>query len=322
MSTRRKTVITVGLLLLVVAIQIQATNRMIFNNPVVRSLDEAGEEYLTDSLRRAFYVFAVVRGINGVVSVIQGSELELMPGGVGVEIAVGEVLDPVNDIIERFSWVLMMAVTSLGIQLVLTEMAAWFGVKVLLTLALMVLALGLWRPRLLGTAVTRAGLRLLLAALFIRFLLPVISLANHHVYELFLDHRFEAAMGPLEQDYLAEKAPLVRLDQEGRGKVVTPDEESFWGDITDWFDSVRSTLDLRRRVDDLKQKMANYVEYIMDLTVIFFFHTIAVPLLVLWAMWRMVGWMGRGLTFLAAREESSAASGSRDPEAASNRASG
>ena len=46
------------------------------------------------------------------------------PAGVGVTITAGEILDPLNDLIERFSWLVLMASASLGTQLVLTDIFA------------------------------------------------------------------------------------------------------------------------------------------------------------------------------------------------------
>ena len=51
--------------------------------------------------QRAFVTFALARTINGVISVVQGTEVALQPAGVGVTLTPGEILDPVNDLVER-----------------------------------------------------------------------------------------------------------------------------------------------------------------------------------------------------------------------------
>ena len=78
---------------------------------------------------RAFITFALARTLNGVISAVQGTKLALQPAGVGVTLTPGEVLDPVNDLIERFSWIMMAATLSLGVQQVLLEVAQWWGVR-------------------------------------------------------------------------------------------------------------------------------------------------------------------------------------------------
>ena len=49
--------------------------------------------------QRALVTFALARTINGVISVVQGTEVALQPAGVGVTLTPGEILDPVNDLV-------------------------------------------------------------------------------------------------------------------------------------------------------------------------------------------------------------------------------
>ncbi len=83
--------------------------------------------------QRAFVTFALARTINGVISVVQGTEIALQPAGVGVTLTPGEILDPVNDLVERFSWIMMGATISLGVQNVLLDISAWWVIQALVT---------------------------------------------------------------------------------------------------------------------------------------------------------------------------------------------
>ena len=49
--------------------------------------------------QRALVTFALARTINGVISVVQGTEVALQPAGVGVTLTPGEIRDPVNDLV-------------------------------------------------------------------------------------------------------------------------------------------------------------------------------------------------------------------------------
>jgi hypothetical protein len=46
-------------------------------------------------------------------------------------IALAVYLDPVNDLVERFSWVMMAATVSLGIQNVLLDISTWWLIQTL-----------------------------------------------------------------------------------------------------------------------------------------------------------------------------------------------
>ncbi len=88
------------------------------------ALDEAASLRTHAALQRALVTFALTRTLNGVISVAQGTELAFEPAGVGVVISAGEILDPLNDLVEQFSWLTLLAATSLGIQIMLGEMFA------------------------------------------------------------------------------------------------------------------------------------------------------------------------------------------------------
>jgi hypothetical protein len=103
------------LLLLFFSISSQPRN-IIFEGHLFEGVDSAATEYVDDGLKRAASAFARARTFNAIVSVFRESALQVEPGGIGVTIAAGAALDPINDLVERFSWVMLASMTSLGIQ--------------------------------------------------------------------------------------------------------------------------------------------------------------------------------------------------------------
>jgi len=150
----------------------------LFQKTFVRELDAAGSQYFNETMNRSIYTFAIVRGINGVISVIQGTTVSVSPAGVGVQLAMGEVLDPVNDLVERFSWVMLVSATSLGIQKVLMEMGAWFGFKVLLSFSMFVILLGIWTSEFSKTDLIASGCKLIIISVIIRFCIPSVAIVS------------------------------------------------------------------------------------------------------------------------------------------------
>ena len=88
---------------------------------ITNTLDNRAQGQLEISFENALTTFAVARGINAVISVVQGTEVAIEPGGLGVILTPGEILDPANDLIERFSWVVLAAGTSIGAQIILLK---------------------------------------------------------------------------------------------------------------------------------------------------------------------------------------------------------
>ncbi len=91
------------------------------------SLDKYSDDYTNSAIIQAGSAYAVARGINATVSVLQTSTVSAS-AGVGVtgggSIMIGEFLDPLNDLIERFSEVMTVALGSLVMQKVLITIAA------------------------------------------------------------------------------------------------------------------------------------------------------------------------------------------------------
>ncbi len=78
-------------------------------------LDAAAETYLNDAIADNLIIFATARSLNGIISVIQSIELSFSLGA-GVGINLGEILDPLNDLIERFSGFVLYGLAGLGLQ--------------------------------------------------------------------------------------------------------------------------------------------------------------------------------------------------------------
>ena len=152
-------------------------------------LDQRAAADYEQLFQRAFITFALARTINGVISVVQGTEIALQPAGVGVTLTPGEILDPVNDLVERFSWIMMGATISLGVQNVLLDISAWWVIQILVTALASWLLIRLWYPG-QGSDLNRILIRRVFPLLlFIRFAVPVMLIANDFLYQEFLEQR-------------------------------------------------------------------------------------------------------------------------------------
>ena len=60
----------------------------------------------------------------------------------------GQILDPINDLVERFSSVMLIASSSLGLQIVLLDILSWWVLSAALIASLAVALLLIWSPTL------------------------------------------------------------------------------------------------------------------------------------------------------------------------------
>ena len=145
-------------------------------------LDDYSDNYTHDSIIQAGVSYAIARGINGIVSVLQTSTVQ---AGVGVSgsIAFGEVLDPINDIIERFSYVMSLAIGSLVLQKILLGISAHFLFKLLIVGFGFILITAIIIK---NAAATSWASKIFVILLFIRFALVIVVSFNSIADNIFI----------------------------------------------------------------------------------------------------------------------------------------
>jgi hypothetical protein len=165
---------------------------LLFLSPALRLpiLDDAADAYFQAAITKGGLSYATCRMINASVSIIEESSLHLEPAGVGVSLAVGQALDPIDDLTERVSDVLVTAVISLGVQKLAYEIGISLAppaLAILLALLSLLVWFGNARVNMVQKTFTRFALLLLTA----RFCLPASSLVNNVVYDRFFAERIE-----------------------------------------------------------------------------------------------------------------------------------
>ena len=234
--------------------------------------------------QRAFITFALARTINGVISVVQGTEIALQPAGVGVTLTPGEILDPVNDLVERFSWIMMGATISLGVQSVLLDVSAWWAIQVLVTLLAVWLLIRLWYPgqdsRVYGALLKRAFLLLL----FIRFAVPVMLIANDLLYQQFLEPRYQQST----EIITAAGKELEQLSAETSVEQAENPDAGMLDALSRAWSSTVDTMDLSGRLDRMQARAGEVIEHLIQLSVVFILQTGLLPVAFLWVFLEVI----------------------------------
>jgi hypothetical protein len=280
---------TVVISILLLIIFIPPLTISVFESALFKRADEVGRTYVDEAFDRALIAFALARATNAVISVIQDSEVDISPAGVGVTIAVGEVLDPINDMIERFSLVMMASLVSLGIQKFLIDVVPWFSLKFLLAPSLLLFLFGLWKKHPWTRVMNSVAIRLLMLALLLRFSIPVIAILNEQVYQLFLNKQYVEAVDGLQQGKLTltEFSPLLDR-QEG------PPETGFIASLKATALQLQAATDLRRQIERLGERLGAIVKDLLSMSVIFMLNTVLLPIFFLWGIYKLFGRMMTG----------------------------
>ena len=248
--------------------------------------DELGSGYIDQTLKKSLITFAVARGLNGVISVAQGTEVALEPGGLGVNLAVGEVLDPINDLVERFSWVMLASSTSLAIQALLLELAGvrviTYGVVGLVGLVTLLA----WFPDWVNDSLRRNLTRGLLLFCFVRFTVVAIALVNYQLSAHFLDSKIATSTSALQRttEQIQQREAEEKIAEVEAAESVVQRLKQFVGDL-------RQNLDGGQKLAYYQRISAEAVNHLVELAALFLVQTVLMPLLFLWLLIRLLGYL-------------------------------
>lgn len=213
-------------------------------------------------LKRSLAAFAAARALNAVISVIQGTEVT---GGafVNVTLALGQVLDPVNDLVEQFSRLMLVVSVMFSAQLLLMKIGATWVVS--LVLSAIAAAWAWWAFRAPSARRPPPWLgRLLLAVLLVRFAVPAVAITSELGYQAFMTEQYQSGQQAVQTSTRALS---------GDSDVPTG---TRWWELRD---------KLAEKIEEIKAQSEQVVAHVIDLMVVFLMQTLVFPLLTLWVAW-------------------------------------
>ena len=158
-------------------------------------IDKYAENYINDSFVEASVAYGTARGINALVSMLQTTEIGV-GFGVSGSVVIGEVLDPLNDLIERFSDVMAIVLGSLMLQKILLLITS----NKIFSIILSVFGLSSIIVVFFGKK-THFSLvfRLFLVLVVIRFSLNVVVTVNSYIDMYFLTEQIKEGNNTLKE---------------------------------------------------------------------------------------------------------------------------
>ena len=271
MSNLQKTLLTLLALLIAITAHVSV-------------LDQRSIAYTEAGLQRALVTFGISRGLNGVISVLQGTEVAIEPAGVGMTFAPGQILDPINDLVERFSTVVLFASTAFGIQRMALEVTSAAFFSICLSLALLLSVILLWNKKQSKPLLRSAVYKCCIVMIIIRFCIPVIALGGELTYQYFLAPQYQQS----SEELMRATDHLNEIQQETKIEV---EENSLFDKAKKLYLSASNTLNLQNKLDDFKQAAENISEHAIRLIVVFLFQILVIPILSVWLTIKLLHWV-------------------------------
>lgn len=272
-----------------------------------QDLNNAANAQVDAGLKRSLASFASARALNAVISVVQGTEVVVHPLGVGITLAPGQILDPVNDLVEQFSSVMLWASVAFGIQKLLLAIGASWAVSAAVTGLALVWAVLFWFDH-----APQALSRVLVLVVFLRLVMPLATLGSAYVFERFSAADYETSLAELNTtsgelkklngkaistppESVPSSAPLPATSADKKALLAQAKEllSGAKNAVVSATDSVSDALavsadKLQVRFDTIRALAERAAERMIRLIVIFLMQTIVVPLILLFCLYRLL----------------------------------
>ena len=209
------------------------------------TLDDFAHEKVTDTTTQSIGIYAAARLTNAAVSVLQTSEVKVP---LQASIQVGELLDPVNDAVERLSSALAWAIGSLFLQRIVLESASspvfkWIFLALGLA-AISALLLFEWKrsrsvflrtfaiPEVMLNECRNLMIRVFVIAVIFRFIVPVFIALSFLLSQMILESEIDGnaetlssfsariQMGSIDDRPLADQKRQKETELEGLSRAL------------------------------------------------------------------------------------------------------
>lgn len=230
------------------------------------------------AFERAMVAFGLAKGLNAVISLIQGTELSFTPVGVGLNFSVGEVLDPFNDMVERFSWVMLFASVSLGVQKLLLILSAKLFLQIALFVSVVSTISFMWIKQIKNSLFLSYSLKLFVLLLLLRFSAIFFVYSSELFYTSTLQNQYYEASNKIEKT----KVELEDLQSKNKSLVETQKQEGFFNGVSSQYEKIKESLNISRQLDALQNSIESASRNIITLITIFVVQSVVMPLLFLW----------------------------------------
>lgn len=244
-------------------------------------LDQRADSDLATALGSTATLFASVRGVDAVVSSLSGTELLLTPAGIGVTFAPGELLDPIDDLIEQLADVLLWVLALMGVERLGLSLLGSVGVRIACALLLSGAAAALLlRPQWQWPRLAR---KLIILVVLLRIALPLTAMSSELIARHVVDTRTdnaESALVSMSQQIEAEQG---NQSQSAGNDAASQANQSFLDRIEDAARSVSESLEIKARMTRLSQRLETGVNHVIDLLALVILRALLFPALFIFA---------------------------------------
>jgi len=242
------------------------------------NVDEKAMLILDESFNRAMSTFGLAKALNAIISLIQGTELSLTPVGIGMNFSIGEVLDPFNDMVERFSWVMLFSSVSLGLEKLLLILSSKIFLQVALGMSGLISLFFLWIKKIKSTLFLEYSFKVFALLIMLRFTAIIFVYSSQYVYTNLLQTEYNQAAEVITET----KVKLEDIQTQNKKLLEVNKSSGFFDSVDSKYKDIISSLNISKQLDTLKESIDATTKNIITMITVFVFQTVLMPLLFLW----------------------------------------
>lgn len=244
-------------------------------------LDVPASKLAKEGLERAFVSFATARALNSAISFGQGTEVAIQPMGIGVTLTPGQLLDPINDLVENFSSLMMAACIALGAQIMLIEIGGHWIVSLLLTFSILGWSWFYFREQQPFGWLSR----ILVVLLMVRFAIPLVTIGTDILSQKYLIAKYKS------NQQILKNAP-DKVTEYKFSIAKGPENTGIMAGVKDTVDAVnrilakaKEAVNVESHYKKLQHAAELWAENIINLIAIFLLQTLIIPVLLIWVLY-------------------------------------
>ncbi|MBT3175768.1 MAG: hypothetical protein HOG03_11970 [Desulfobacula sp.] len=272
------------IVLIISCVLISPIRNISFNSSPVTGIDESCIEYLDKTLKRATIAYGLCRATNALVSVFQEIDIGFELVGT-ITFSPFEWLDPLNDLVERFSWILLAAMTSIGIQEFFIRLLPDSIINFIFLPGLFMWLTGLWANKYLPINLLTIGKHLVLLAVVLRFIIPAEVAINNWIYDYHLKNKYNQSVDNIKTSVkeIKRRTPVEEISMENSQEKQGQAETGFFGKSKN---AIAALGDLGTKFKEFQLWMKTQIpilfENFISLILVFIISTIFLPIFILW----------------------------------------
>ncbi len=268
-------------------------------------LDRNADDYFAEAMTKAGSAYGVCRVVNAAVSVIKESQIQVEPAGLGVSLAAGQILDPLDDMTERASDILITAIVSLGIQKVAYDLSVMFTPPVIAICLIAVVISFMLKAKRFRESIIKSMLLIVVA----RLCLPTSAVVSSILYDKYFSEEISKT-----KDALSMSSPEVERLKD----MQMPQVDGVMGTIRNGFSFVGGKItDLKEALKTMVNNAGNMVSNLLKLSylyvALFVSQVILLPIGAFWLITRITnGLFGTRIPFIFRHRDVGSSSGRGD----------